>query len=263
MATIGTRMNLWVAGLAAGLGIAAGPLLRVQAFRYSVASGPAREIECPSCNGRIAGVGVSWRTLAGLWSGRCRWCKLVAGPPRASVEVAAALSLGIIATVVDEALPLLAYCWVALVGLILAIVDLAVHRLPDRLTALLAAGVLAALGAQCLSTGEAHRLLEALAACAGAAMFYFLMSALTGGGIGLGDAKLAFGLGITVGWAGWPAVAVATFLGLVLTGLGALVLLLLRRAGRKDAIPHGPFMVLAALATIVVAALTGVPSGGG
>nr|WP_230416923.1 A24 family peptidase [Micromonospora tarapacensis] len=151
----------------------------------------------------------------------------------------------------------------ALVGIILAVVDLAVHRLPDRLTALLAAGSLAALGAQSLITGEAHRLVEALAAGAGAAFFYLLMSLLTRGGIGLGDAKLAFGLGITVGWAGWPAVAVATFLGLVLTGLAAVVLLVLRRAGRKDAIPHGPFMVLAAIATIVVTALNGVAPGAG
>ncbi|MBX7268936.1 prepilin peptidase [Micromonospora sp. Llam7] len=211
----------------------------------------------------MAGDGATWRALAGLWSGRCHGCGLAVGPPRASVEVAAALSLGILAAVANDALPLLAYCWMALVGIILAVVDLAVHRLPDRLTALLAAGSLAALGAQSLITGEAHRLVEALAAGAGAAFFYLLMSLLTRGGIGLGDAKLAFGLGITVGWAGWPAVAVATFLGLVLTGLAAVVLLVLRRAGRKDAIPHGPFMVLAAIATIVVTALNGVAPGAG
>ncbi|SCL36258.1 prepilin peptidase [Micromonospora aurantiaca (nom. illeg.)] len=152
---------------------------------------------------------------------------------------------------VDEPLVLLGYGWIVLVGGTLVVVDIAVHRLPDRLTGLLAAGALAAFGAQAITSGEPRRLVEALAAGAGAATFYALMSLLTRGGLGLGDAKLALGLGIGVGWMGWPAVALATFLALVLTGLTAVALLVSGRAGRKDAIPHGPFMVLAAMVVVV------------
>ncbi|MFY1633705.1 prepilin peptidase [Solwaraspora sp. WMMB335] len=172
-----------------------------------------------------------------------------------SVELAAASALGVLTVVVDEPLPLLAFCWMAVFGIALAVVDVAVHRLPDRLTALLASGVAASLTVESLILGDARRLGEALAAGVGAGLFYLLFSLLTGGGIGLGDAKLALGLGAGAGWFGWPSVVLMTFLALALTGVVAAALIALRRAGRKDAIPHGPFMVLAATVTVVLASL--------
>lgn len=244
-------MSPLIVPLAAALAVAAGPVMRMAAFRYSVPSGPARATACPRCERPIAGTGSLWRGFTGWWSGRCRHCGVRVGPPHASVEVAAGLSVSALAAVIDDPLPLLAFCWLALVGITLAVVDIAVHRLPNRLTALLAGGALAVFGVQTIIIGDARRLVGALAAGAGAAAFYVLMSLLTRGGIGLGDAKLAFGLGLGLGWLGWPAVAVSTFLALVLTGLAAGVLLALRRAGRKDAIPHGPFMVLAAIAVAI------------
>ncbi|MFI7025143.1 prepilin peptidase [Micromonospora sp. NPDC049900] len=152
---------------------------------------------------------------------------------------------------VEDLVLFLAYCWLALVGVTLTIIDSAVHRLPDRLTALLAGGTLVSLGTQSIISNDAQRLVGSVAAGAGAAAFYLLMALLTGGGIGLGDAKLAFGLGLSIGWMGWPAVAAALFLALLLTGFAAVALTALGRAGRKDAIPHGPFMVIAAIMVVV------------
>jgi leader peptidase (prepilin peptidase)/N-methyltransferase len=168
------------------------------------------------------------------------------------VELAAAAAFAALALTVDEVLPLLAYGWMAAVGIVLAVVDLSVHRLPDRLTALLAAGTAVFLAAQALITGAGFQFAEAMAAGAGAALFYFLTSLFTAGGIGLGDAKLAFGLGLAVGWSGWPSAVFSMTLGLALTGLTAVGLLVLRRAERKDSIPHGPFMMLATVSTVVL-----------
>jgi leader peptidase (prepilin peptidase)/N-methyltransferase len=242
----------WVALFAAGLGVAAGPFLRTQAFRSSVPVETPRRTTCPRCDGTVVQGGLTWRDLAGLRSGRCRWCDLLVGPQPGTVEVAAAVSFGTLALTVDEALLLVAYCLVAAVGIVLVVVDIAVHRLPDRLTALLAAATVATLATQALITGAGDRLLEAMAAGLGASLFYFVLSLLTAGGIGLGDAKLAFGLGVAVGWTGWSAVFWATTLGLALTGVVAIALLALRRAGRKDPIAHGPYMVLAALTMVVL-----------
>ncbi|MDG4793114.1 prepilin peptidase [Micromonospora sp. WMMD1082] len=244
-------MNPLVVPFAVGLAVAAGPVMRVTAIRYSMRDCRARSAACERCESPVAGAGPSGRDFARLWSGQCRGCGARVGPPRASVEVATGLLLAALAAVVDEPLVLLGYGWIVLVGGTLVVVDIAVHRLPDRLTALLAAGALVAFGAQAITSGEPRRLVGALAAGAGAATFYALMSLLTRGGLGLGDAKLALGLGIGVGWIGWPAVALATFLALVLTGLTAVALLASGRAGRKDAIPHGPFMVLAAMVVVV------------
>ncbi|WP_238005854.1 A24 family peptidase [Dactylosporangium sp. AC04546] len=153
---------------------------------------------------------------------------------------------------VDALLPLLAYCFVAAVGITLAAVDVAVHRLPNRLTVLLAIGTTTLFAIHAAAADDSRQLLESVASGAGMALSYVLMSSLTGGGIGLGDAKLALGLGIAAGWLGWRSTLVAGMLGLLLTGLAAVALLLLGRAGRGDSIPHGPFMVLATLGTVVL-----------
>jgi leader peptidase (prepilin peptidase) / N-methyltransferase len=248
-------MSPLIALAAAGLAVAAGPALRVEAFRRSVSAGRPPRATCPRCDRAVVQRGQSWRYVGKFRWGECSSCGLRLGPPSAAVEVAAATLFAGLALAADEALTLVAYCFVAAVGLTLAIVDVAVHRLPDELTALLAAGVVAVLMAQALVASAGRQLLEAMAAGLGAALFYLLMSLLTAGGIGLGDAKLAFGLGVAVGWNGWSAVFVATTLSLLLTGVAAVALLVLNRAGRKDSIPHGPFMVVAAVATLLLTSL--------
>lgn len=245
-------MNSLVAVVAAGLGVAVGPVLRLEAFRSSVPAEAPRRVTCPHCDAAGFPSEARWRDFARLPSGRCRQCGLPLGPLPAVVEVAAAVSFAALTLTVDDVLPLLAYGWVAAVGIVLAVVDIAVHRLPNRLTALLAAGATAALAVQALIAGAGHQLIAAMGAGVGAALFYLLMSLLTSGDIGLGDAKLAFGLGVVVGWNGWPAVVFAMMLGLLLTGVTAVALLVLKRARRKDSIPHGPFMVLATVTTIVL-----------
>ncbi len=68
------------------------------------------------------------------------------------------------------------------------------------------------------------------------------------GGMGWGDVKMAGLIGLVVGW---PQVLVAVVGGIVVGGLVAALLLLLRLKGRKDAIPFGPFLALTTMVTIV------------
>jgi leader peptidase (prepilin peptidase) / N-methyltransferase len=65
-------------------------------------------------------------------------------------------------------------------------------------------------------------------------------------GMGRGDRKLAPVLGLCLGYLGWGAVLVGSFLGFVLGGIVGVVLIARRRAGRKTKIPFGPFMILGA-----------------
>jgi leader peptidase (prepilin peptidase)/N-methyltransferase len=144
---------------------------------------------------------------------------------------------------------------VAAFGLLLAAVDVAVRRLPNKLTLMLALGAGVALTLDAAVNDNWARLAEAGACGAAAGGFYTVISVATGGGIGLGDAKLAFGLAFVAGWAGWPVAALAITLGLVLTGLTGIVLLLFTRASGKDSLPHGPFMVAGTIAAVVLANL--------
>lgn len=88
------------------------------------------------------------------------------------------------------------------------------------------------------------------AAAGGAIGFVLLLipALVYRGGMGWGDVKLAGLIGLV---AGFPLVLVAMFLAIVSGGLVAAILLLLRRKGRKDAIPFGPFLTVAAIVTLL------------
>lgn len=139
---------------------------------------------------------------------------------------------------------LIALVW----GIVLAMIDLEVRRLPDQLT-LPAYPVLAALLAGCSAVTHDWPALLVAAACAGGAVVVFLAAALAGSssaGLGLGDVKLAGVLGGLLGWIGWVSAVMGLLSGFVFGGVVALVLLIFRRADRKSHMSFGPWMIVAA-----------------
>jgi len=97
--------------------------------------------------------------------------------------------------------------------------------------------------------GLGPRLWIVNAAIGGGIFFGFLLLVVivSRGGMGWGDVKLAGLVGLVTGF---PLVLVAMFLAFVGGGLIAVILLLLKVKTRKDAIPFGPFISLAAMATL-------------
>jgi leader peptidase (prepilin peptidase)/N-methyltransferase len=77
------------------------------------------------------------------------------------------------------------------------------------------------------------------------AAFLFIASLPFGkGAFGLGDVKMIVLIGYVVGL---PSVLIALFIGTLAAGAVAAILLVTRIRGRKDYIPHGPFLALGAL----------------
>ena len=68
------------------------------------------------------------------------------------------------------------------------------------------------------------------------------------GGMGFGDVKMAALIGLVVGF---PLVLVAVVMAIIGGGIIAALLLALRLRSRKSAIPFGPFLSLAAIATML------------
>ena len=133
-------------------------------------------------------------------------------------------------------------------GVVLAVVDLEVLRLPDALVLPAYPVVAVLLGLAALATGDGSALLRAVA-CAGAAVVLFLVLALvapSADGLGLGDVKLAGVLGALLGWFGWYEAVMGLLTGFVIGAAASLVLLLLRRVGRGGSIPFGPAMLAGA-----------------
>ncbi len=79
-------------------------------------------------------------------------------------------------------------------------------------------------------------------------VFLLIPALIYRGGMGWGDVKMAALIGMVTGF---PLVFVALFMGVILGGLVAGLLLLLRIKKRKEAIPFGPFLSLATIATLL------------
>ncbi len=84
----------------------------------------------------------------------------------------------------------------------------------------------------------------------GAIGFTFLLipALINPRGMGFGDVKMAALIGLVTGF---PLALVAVFMGVVLGGLLAVILLLFRIKKRKETIPLGPFLSLATIATLL------------
>jgi leader peptidase (prepilin peptidase) / N-methyltransferase len=172
-------------------------------------------------------------------------------PPALAVEVAAGLALAVTAARAASAWQLAGLGWLVLCGVALAFIDAAICRLPDPLTGAAFAGPLGFLTIAALTGGHSGQLARAGIAAVVLCGFYLVLFIVRPSGMGLGDVKLAAGVGVALGWLGWQAVVTGTFVTFVLAAVYGCVLLLLRRASRTSQLPLGPFIVIGTLAAIV------------
>jgi leader peptidase (prepilin peptidase)/N-methyltransferase len=125
---------------------------------------------------------------------------------------------------------------------VLSVVDIEQRRLPNRIVLPCTVVILAAQAAF-----FPERLLECTIAALGAALFLLVPGLLLGGGVGMGDVKLALLLGAALG----QGVVLALFV----AGLASLpvALIVLARAGldgRRKTIPFGPFLAVGAIVAL-------------
>jgi leader peptidase (prepilin peptidase)/N-methyltransferase len=221
-----------------------GSFLNVVAYRlprHESLIAPASR--CPKCGTPVKPYDnipiLSWLLLRG----HCRSCSAAISPRYPLVEtITAALCVGAVLAH-DSAVGVALSLVTILLVIPAALIDLEHRIIPNRLTAL---GAILALviGVALDPSGEPERLI------AGVAAGGFLLLAVLAypGGMGMGDVKLAAVLGLLLGQSVAPAVLIALVSG-VLVG----VLVIARkgaRAGRKTAVPFGPFLALGALVSV-------------
>ncbi|MEV6803631.1 A24 family peptidase [Streptomyces sp. NPDC051132] len=251
---------------------------RCPAGRHAVRGwlGPAGCGECGRERGRAAGGGrvkglgraAAGERVKGL--GRAAAGRCVEGLGRAEFGPGAgaggrapsAVLLAVITAAVCAALAaatgtrpeLAVWLLLAPAGVLLAAVDVRVRRLPDPLTLPLAPAALALLGLAALLPGHAGHWPTALYGALALGAGYYALYRLNPGGMGFGDVKLAVGAGAVLGWYGWSAVLFGTFAAFLSGALYGGVLVLARRAGRKTAVPFGPFLLAGTLAGLLTGA---------
>lgn len=240
-------MPLTLTTLAAAYGAAAGLLLPRAAHRLAVAPDEDWRADCPAGH-PITGPARGW-----LGRAACPRCGAY-GPAAVPTATATALVCALLAAATGAHPELAVWLLAAPVLVLLVLVDRRVRRLPDVLTLPLAAAAAALLGAVATLTGAPAAWRAALLGGLALGGLYLLLHAINPGGMGLGDVKLALGLGIALGWYGPRAVVTGAAAGILLGGLHGAALLLTRRARRSDAVPFGPFLIAGALCGLLPAA---------
>ena len=236
-----------IVSLSALIGLLVGSFLNVVAARLPKGmSLVTPRSHCPNC-----GIDVRPQdnipVLSWLMLGRqCRGCSQPISARYPLVEAGTALLLAAVAAVHAQDTTQLVLGAVLVLFLVpMALIDLDHRIIPNKLTAP-AAVVAVALGLVLDPSGEPERL---IAGVAGGGVF--LLAALARpGGMGMGDVKLAAVLGLFLGGTVAVALMAALLLGSV---VGAIVIARVgAAAGRKTAVPFGPFLALGGVVAVLV-----------
>ncbi|WP_298585388.1 A24 family peptidase [uncultured Kocuria sp.] len=144
-----------------------------------------------------------------------------------------------------------AYLFLAALAVVLSVIDLRHHLLPNAVVvpALGIGFVLLALAA----TGENAwgALLRAVLGALVLFVLYLVLALISPAGLGMGDVKLAAVLGLFLGFQGWGALFVGAVLASVVGMVVGLAVLASRRGGLRSDVPFGPSMLAGALVGVV------------
>jgi leader peptidase (prepilin peptidase)/N-methyltransferase len=214
----------------------------------SVVAPPSR---CGSCGLRLGPLDlvpvISWVALRG----KCRRCRAPIGIEPIGIELATATLFVLMAIRFDDtraAIP--AYCILMAVLVAQTWIDLRTQRLPREITY---TGMI--LGAVALSIAaividEPERIAMAALGAAIALAAMWAIYALSKGGMGDGDVRLAPLLGMYLGWLNPGIVLPGLFFGFIAGAVVGVAMMATDRAGRRTPVPFGPFLALGTVVAI-------------
>lgn len=221
-----------------------GSFLNVVAYRLPRHESLIRPASrCPKCGTPVRPYDnvpiLSWLLLRG----HCRNCGAAISVRYPLVEaLTAALCVSAVLTH-DTAAAIALSVVLILIVIPAALIDLEHRIIPNRLT-LLGAVLALVIGTVLDPAGEPERLIAG-AAAAGLLLFAALAYP---GGMGMGDVKLAGVMGLFLGRAVAPAILIALLAGVL---VGAVIMARKgAKAGRKTAVPFGPFLALGAIVAV-------------
>lgn len=196
-----------------------------------------------------AGAGVLVNRAAGAFP----WKDGVLGRPAVRppvVEIGTGALCALVALRFGPSWELPAYLYLAVVAVLLAVVDLQHRLLPNRVVFPSdGIGALLLLLPAALTPAWGH-LIRGLVAAVVLYVVFWLLRLIYPPGMGGGDVKLAFLLGLYLGWLGWGAVVVGAVAGFAVQAVLSVGLLAVRRVGLRTQLPFGPAMLLGAALAI-------------
>jgi leader peptidase (prepilin peptidase)/N-methyltransferase len=245
-------MEAWFTVIFVLLGMIVASFLNVCADRL-----PAKQSlvyppsHCPACSRRLAAKDLI-PVFSYLWlRGRCRYCKAAIPKRVLWVEIATAALFGLAFWQYRLSIDLPIALFYISIFMVILVIDfehgLILNRIvyPTMVIALLLGVFFTIFLPQ---VGIVPNI--AWAAVGGGIGFvvFLLIIIVSRGGMGFGDVKLAALIGLATGF---PLVIVALIMGMILGGLVAVILLGFKIKKRKEAMPFGPFLAVAAIVTLL------------
>ncbi|MFE1839835.1 prepilin peptidase [Streptomyces sviceus] len=241
--------RFWIIAAAVSWGAGTGLLIPRASYRLSVPPEESWRAACPAGH-PLDGIGNGWL-------GRARCPKGgTFGPSTPVIALVSAVVCVVLAAATGARPELLVWLLLAPIAVLLAAVDVAVHRLPDVVALPLTVSALAGLAGAALLPGAGGNWRTALLGSLTLGACYVVLFLINPGGFGFGDVKLAPALGAVLGWYGWGILLFGTFVGFLFGALYGVALMLTGRAGRKTAIPFGPFLLAGAFVGILMGSRT-------
>jgi len=205
---------------------------------------------CGGCHWQLGPVDLvpvlSWLFLRG----KCRRCGVAIGAESVLVEIVTAALFVAMMLHFERPVVGAAHC-VLVAGLVaLTAVDLRTKRLPREITY-----TTIAIGAPLLTIAafvvdEPRRVLTALLGAVIATVVMAALYKVSRGGLGDGDVRLSPLLGLYLGWSNPGLALVGLFYGFIIGSVVGVVMMVVGRAGRRTALPFGPFLATGALIAI-------------
>lgn len=231
------------------LGTMIGSFLNVCIYRLpqdmSIISPPSR---CDSCGHRLG----FWDMIPILsyifLGGKCRYCHTHYSARSAFVEALTGILFASVGLFYLPGLPMLAIFIFLACLVVVTFIDLDYQIIFDKfLLIMLGAGVIYFF-TYTDKTAMGNPYFDTLLGIGVGGGLMLLIYFLSRGGMGEGDVKLTFILGL---WLGFKGILVCLFLAFVLGGIVGVILLVTGVKKRKDPIPFGPYLCLGAYLSLL------------
>jgi leader peptidase (prepilin peptidase) / N-methyltransferase len=240
-------------GVAALLGLCTGSFLNVVIYRLprreSISRPPSA---CPGCASPLKRRDLvpvlSWIILRA----KCRNCRAPISGRYPFIELLNAVIFGLIALRFSQLLPLAAYLVLGAGCVSLSAIDFDTKTLPTRLVYLTGAVGASLLIVNAFVNGDRDGLVRAAISGAVVATLFFITWFIAPNGIGFGDVRFAGVLAVFTGWLGFGYVFVGLTVAFVGGAVVGIALMAFGGAGRKTAVPFGPFLAIGAMTAILV-----------
>ncbi|MDQ3876845.1 MAG: prepilin peptidase [Actinomycetota bacterium] len=208
---------------------------------------------CPRC-GKV----ISWYDNIPVVSylilrGRCRNCGQKISIRYPIIELVTALLFAGAAWRYGLTLHAAVYAGLFWTLVVLTAIDIDTHKLPSRIIYPAFAVAVVGFVAVAAIDDNLGRLPKAGIGALMFGGFLFIVAFVYPAGMGLGDVRLGFLLGLFLGYQGGPGLTgTGMFLSFLLGGVGGVVTLVARKGDRKTALAFGPYLALGTVVAIFV-----------